>query len=80
MQQKQFLQDLALLVIKNHFPIQFVESNWLKCFIMHICPKIVFPSKNMFSQEVLVDLMEKMKEKYVLTKLKQFDSAIVSFD
>jgi hypothetical protein len=47
---------------------------------MHICPKIVFPSKNIFSQEVLVDLMEKMKEKYVLTKLKQFDSAIVSFD
>jgi hypothetical protein len=23
-QQKNFLQDLALLVVKNHFPIQFV--------------------------------------------------------
>jgi hypothetical protein len=25
-QQKQFLQDLALLVVKNHLPIQFVET------------------------------------------------------
>jgi hypothetical protein len=25
-QQKQFLQDLALLVVKSHLPIQFVES------------------------------------------------------
>jgi hypothetical protein len=44
MQQKQFLQDLALLVGKNHLPIQFVESIWLKCFVMHLCPRVVFPS------------------------------------
>ncbi len=80
MQQKQFLQDLAFLVVKNHLPIQFVESSWLKCLVMHLCPKIVFPSRKMFSQEVLVDLMEKTKEEYVLTKFKQFYFAIVSFD
>jgi hypothetical protein len=65
------LQDLALLVVKNHLPIQFVETTWLKCFVMHLCPRIVFPSRKMFSQEVLVDLMEKTKEEYVPLKLKQ---------
>ncbi len=70
-QQKQILQDLALLVIKNHFPIQFVESTWLKHSIMHLCARVVFPSRKMFSQEVLVDLVEKMKQEYVLLKLKQ---------
>jgi hypothetical protein len=38
---------------------------------MHLCPKVVFPSRKMFSQEVLVDLMKKTKQKYVLPKLKQ---------
>jgi hypothetical protein len=32
---------------------------------MHLCPRVVFPSRKMFSQEVLVDLVEKMKEEYV---------------
>jgi hypothetical protein len=29
---------------------------------MHLCPKVAFPSRKMFSQEVLVDLVEKMKQ------------------
>jgi hypothetical protein len=69
-QQKQFLQDLALLVVKNHLLIQFVDSTWLKRLVMHLCPRVVFPSRKMFSQEVLVDLVEKMKQEYVLLKLK----------
>ncbi len=44
-QQKQFMEDLTLLIIKNHLPLQFVESSWLKRFSMHLCPKIIFPSK-----------------------------------
>jgi hypothetical protein len=77
--QKQFLQDLALLVIKNHLPIQFVKSIWLKCLIMHLCPRIVFPSRKMFSQKNLVDLMEKTKEEYVLLKLNECYYATTSF-
>ncbi len=69
-QQKNFLQDLAFLVVKNHFPIQFVESTWLKHLVMHLCPRVVFPSRKMFSQEILVDLLEKTKEEYMLLKLK----------
>jgi hypothetical protein len=43
-QQNVFLENLGLLIVKNHLPFQFVESNWLKKFNMHLCPKIVFPS------------------------------------
>jgi hypothetical protein len=78
-QQKNKLQDLILLVIKNHLPIQFVENTWLKCFVMHLCPKVVFPLKKMFSQDVLLDLVEKIKQDYVLPKLKHCYSTRTSF-
>jgi hypothetical protein len=42
-QQKQFSEDLTLLIIKNHVPLQFVESSWLKRFSMHLCPKMILP-------------------------------------
>jgi hypothetical protein len=42
-QQKQFLEDLALLIVKNHLPMHLVESQWLMKFILHLCPKVVLP-------------------------------------
>ncbi len=42
-QQKQFLQDLAFLVVKNQLPTQFVESIWLKPLVMRLCSRVVFP-------------------------------------
>jgi hypothetical protein len=80
-QQKQIFQDLTFWVVKNHFLIQFVENTWLKHFVMHLCARVLFPSKQMFSQEVLVDLVEKTKQKYyVLFKLKQCYSPTTNFD
>jgi hypothetical protein len=46
---------------------------------MHLCPKVAFPSRKMFSQEVLVDLVEKTKQEYVLPKLKQCYSPTTIF-
>ncbi len=74
------MKDLVLLVVKNHLPIQFFEGIWLKHFIMHLCSKVVFPPSKMFSQEVVVDLVEKTKQEYVLPKLKQCYSTTTSFD
>jgi len=47
---------------------------------MHLCPKVVFPSKKKKSQVILVDLVEKMKQKYVLPTLKQCYFATTTFD
>ncbi len=43
--QKEFLEDLGLLIVKNNLPIQFVKSMWLKRLISRLCPKLNFPSK-----------------------------------
>jgi len=48
-QQKQILEDLALLIIKSHLPVHFVESPWLKIFSLQLNPQIFFLSKNIFS-------------------------------
>jgi len=64
--QKEFLEDLGLLIVNNNLPIQFVENVWLKCLTMHLCPKLNFPSKRQFSQEILLMLVEKTSQMYVL--------------
>jgi hypothetical protein len=60
-QKKGVLNDLSLLIVKNNLPIQFVESMWLKRLILHLCPKLNFPSRKKFSQETLQRLVEKTK-------------------
>jgi hypothetical protein len=34
LQQKYFFENLALLIVKNHLPIHFSESLWLKQFAL----------------------------------------------
>jgi hypothetical protein len=43
-EQKKYLKDIGLLVVKNNLPIQFVESVWLKRLCMHLCIQVKFPS------------------------------------
>ncbi len=80
MQQKDFLHDLGLLIMKNNLPLQFVESVWFKHLILHLSIRIVFPSRKRFSQEILPNLVEKMKQVYVLPKLTNYISTTTSFD
>jgi hypothetical protein len=45
-QPKKFLQDLGVLIVKIHLPIQVVKNTWLKiCFAMHLCLRVVFLQK-----------------------------------
>jgi hypothetical protein len=46
--QKEFIEDLGLLIVKNNLPIQFVVSIWLKRLIFHLCPKLNFTSRRQF--------------------------------
>jgi len=47
---------------------------------MHLCPKIVFPSRKRFSNESLARLVEKTKQFYVLPTLVDYHSATASSD
>jgi hypothetical protein len=51
-QQKDFLQDLGLLIVKNDLPMQFVENIWMKCLALHLCLWIAMPSRILFSRGV----------------------------
>jgi hypothetical protein len=47
---------------------------------MHLFPRLLFPSKKYFSQEILLKLTKKCKLKYVLSLLDNCIFAIFSFD
>ncbi len=79
-QLKQILEDLALLIIKSHMPVHFVESPWLKRFALQLNLHIVFMSKKIFQQDVIPTLVQKTKEDYVLLELFQCVSATANFD
>jgi hypothetical protein len=55
------LEGLVLLIVKNHFPMHLVESQWLKRFNLHLWPSVVLPFMKQFSKEILLELVEKIK-------------------
>ncbi len=67
------------MIVKNNLPMQFVESMWLKRLILCLCPKLNFLSKRQFSQEILLGLVEKTSQQYVLPTLANCSST-TSFD
>jgi len=79
-QQKKNLEDLILLIVKNHLHLQFVKSSWLKKFSMHLCLRIIFPSRISFFNELLSGLVEKTKQLYGLLILVECHFATKSFD
>ncbi len=79
-QQKQFLEDLTLLIVKSHLLVHFLESLWLKRFVLQLNPHIVFPSIKTFSSDILPNLVKKTKDVYVLPKLFRCGLATASFN
>jgi len=60
------LQDLALLIVQNHLLMQLVcgSNIWHS---IHV-PKRPFLKKKQVYQKLLLNLVEKTKQKYVLPK------------
>jgi hypothetical protein len=69
MQQKQFLKDLTLMIVKSHLLVHLLENPWLTQFSLQLNLHIVFPSRKTFSEEILLDLVQKTKDVYVLLEL-----------
>ncbi len=57
-----------------------MENVWLNCLIFHLCSIINFFSRRHFLQEILSRLLEKTKQFYVLSRLVECHSTIISFD
>jgi hypothetical protein len=43
-----FVKNLALLIMKNYLPLQFVESVWLKCLVLQLFPHVQFLYQKLF--------------------------------
>jgi len=76
-EQKMFVENFALLIMKNHLPLQFVESVWLKHLVLQLCPSVY---RKLFSNTILLESVEKTKETYVWPLLNDCSCAITSFD
>jgi hypothetical protein len=63
------VKKLALLIVKNHLPLQFVESVWLKYLMLQLCFRVHFIFQKLFSNIVLPELVEKTKKTYVFPEL-----------
>jgi hypothetical protein len=50
--QKEFFEDLSVLIVKTDLLIQFVESIWLKHLTLDLCPKLNFPFKRLFHKNI----------------------------
>ncbi len=48
-----------------------MESIWLGCLALHLCPRVNFPSIQQFSLEILLGLVDKNKELYVFLALEE---------
>ncbi len=57
-----------------------MENIWLKHLVLHLCPKLNFPSESQFSQETLIGLVEKTSQQYVLPTLVNYFSTTTNFD
>jgi hypothetical protein len=77
---KEFLKDLGLLIVKNNLPIQFVEKYVAQMFNSPSLSKIQLPFHKAFSQDILLRLVEKTNELYVVHALAKCHYAIASFD
>ncbi len=71
---------MGLLIVKNHQPMQFVESLLMKCLCLHLCPKLLFFSRKQFSQKMFFELIKKAKQMYVLPILVERNFAKTTFD
>jgi hypothetical protein len=74
------LENLARLIVKNCLPLKFVESVWLKGLVLQLCPCVQFLFQKLFSNTILLELVEKTKETYVLPLLNDYSCVIASFD
>ncbi len=79
-EQKMFMENLALLIVKNYLPLQFVENVWLKCLVLQLCFSVQFPFWKLFSNIILLELVEKTKETYVLPLLNDCSCVATNFD
>jgi hypothetical protein len=68
-EQKTFVDDLLLVVVKGLFLLNTIENIWVKWFGFQRVSWLVFPSCKTLAKEVLFCMMKRTLEKFVMLML-----------
>ncbi len=78
--QHTFLEVLCLYIAKGYRLLSLVENLWLKGFVMHENPKVVFPSCHHLLKEIFLHMVSKTMDNHVFPTLIHCITRIASFD
>jgi hypothetical protein len=54
------MEDLVLLIVKNHLHMHFVENQWLNCFCLHLCSIVVLPPRKKIHKRFCLSWRKKL--------------------
>jgi len=60
--------------------MSFIKNPWLRCLVLQQCGHVQFPSHWQMVIDVVLDMVEKAKDKYVITILASYVIFTCSFD
>jgi len=64
-----------LYVVKCFFPLRTIKHVWLQILAFQLCPRVTFPSKKVFIDEVFIYIGEQDLDRICATYIsKMFDS------
>jgi hypothetical protein len=69
-----------LFVINGYLPMQAIESIWLQVMACKLCPKMVFPNRKVFVDDLFFGLVEKTMFTYVHLAFVDCISTTCTFD
>ncbi len=73
------MEDLGLLIIKNHLPMHLVENQWLNKFSLHLCRGLFYLLGNSLQKKFCCSWWKKLNNG-VLPTLVDHYFVIISFD
>ncbi len=79
-QQQKIMEDLLLFIVKVYMHVSIVESQWLRCLVIHQNPQIVFLNHKQMVQHAIPLLVVKTMEQYVIPTLDSCVTITTSFD
>lgn len=75
-----FLEDLTMYITKDHCPLSTITNPWLKHLVLCQCEKVVFPSNNVFVNEMLFNMVNLIVEKFLNPMLANCMTWTTTFD
>ena len=78
--QRTFMEDLTLYIVESNRPLSTIEDPWLRRLVMRECGKMAFPSQYQLVNDVILVVVTKTMEKFVVPQLALCITCTATFD